>query len=122
MRHKYCSRIICNCKLQENMPSRVHLTPNTASRAVGLLQGGFTQRNVAQRFGVSQKAILNLARRFANTGFVTRKPGTGPKRKTTAAQDRYITLGALRKRVVTAPALAQDLRHATGVAVSAQIV
>ena len=104
------------------MAPRRYLTPKTASRAIGLLQGGLTQRNVALRIGVSKTSIGNLATRHTETGQVTKRVGRGRKRKTTEAQDRFLRVTCSRKRLTSAPNLAKELQNASGVTISGQTV
>ena len=87
-----------------------------------MLQCGKTLRNVALSFGVSKSAIANLSKRFEETGLAKRRHGSGRKRKTTPAQDRYLEVTALRQRITTAPKLALQLRNASGVSISSRTV
>ena len=102
--------------------SRRHMDPETAARAVVLLQEGESQRSVAIRIGVSQRAIRNVWERYQETGSVARGPGTGRTRATTSHEDRYIALNARRERAVTARALQTQLRQSTGTQVSDQTI
>lgn len=101
---------------------RNHMSMETASRAVVLLQEGESQRAVALRLGVSRQAIRNVWERYQETGSVARRPGTGRTRSTTVQEDRYLRLSARRERTVTARALQNRLRQATGTRVSDQTI
>lgn len=76
------------------MPQRRHLTNNERRRALGCLQAGQTQRQVAAQFNVSQSVIGRLWQVYLDTGDVQRRPGQGRPRVTTDAQDRRLSLMA----------------------------
>lgn len=71
---------------------------------------------------MSRLAVRNVWDRFQETGSVARRRGSGRNRVTTAQEDRYIRLTARRERTVTARALQNRLREATGTRVSDQTV
>lgn len=77
---------------------------NAAQRnnAIGRLQAGATQQEVARHFGVSRQTISALWTRYNNTNRVDDRPRSGRPRVTTQAQDRYIRLRHLRDRTTTA--------------------
>ena len=60
------------------------------SRAVGMLKTGKTQRDVAERFRVSQSVISRLWNRYLQAGNCQRKPKSGRPRCTTGREDRYL--------------------------------
>lgn len=104
------------------MPPRRHLTSNERQRALGYLLAGQRQRHVAAQFNVSQSVIGRLWLLYQQTGDVNRRPGQGRKRATTAAQDRYLTLSARRRRFEPAKVFRNDLERQQGVRVSVQTV
>lgn len=55
------------------MPFRRHLTVEEASRAIGLLQSGLSQRQVGERFNVSHSVISRLLARFQQTNSVKQR-------------------------------------------------
>uniref|UniRef100_A0A8C1VLX7 Transposase Tc1-like domain-containing protein n=1 Tax=Cyprinus carpio TaxID=7962 RepID=A0A8C1VLX7_CYPCA len=87
-----------------------------------MLQGGMTQRKVADTVGTSQSVISRAWNRFRRSGGVSRKHGGGRQRVATPNQDRYLTLHACRNRFMLAVSLQNDLQDATGVRVSTQTV
>ncbi|GFX59917.1 transposable element Tcb2 transposase [Trichonephila clavipes] len=91
-------------------------------RVVGRLEGGQTQAEVAQAFGVSQSVISRIWNRFLETGSACRRPGQGRRRTTTPNEDRYLVLTARRHRNMNATLLQQHLCSATGTTVSTQTV
>ena len=74
------------------MPFGRHLTVEEASRAIGLLQSGLSQRQVGERFNVSHSVISRLLARFQQTNSVKQRQKSGRPRKTTVRQDRQIVL------------------------------
>ena len=103
--------------------SRRHLDTENAIRAVNMLEQGKSQRAVANRIGVSRRAIRNVWERFQETGSVARTPRSGRIRATTRQEDRYIRITAHRgERTVTARALQTQLRQSTGTQVSDQTI
>jgi transposase len=67
-------------------------------QAVGMHNGGFSHRRVADHFRVNHSIIVRLIQRFRQMGNVTDRPRAGRPRKTTHREDRLIssTTGALR--------------------------
>ncbi|GFV95802.1 transposable element Tcb2 transposase [Trichonephila clavipes] len=104
------------------MSQRSHLTNSEAWRAVGRLEGGQTQAEVAQAIGVSQSVISRICNRFLETGSAGRRPGQGRRRATTPNEDRYLVLTAPRHRNMNATLLQQHLRSATVTTVSTRTV
>lgn len=100
---------------------RQHLTLDEMNRAVGLLQAGVQQTQVAEQLGVSQSVVSRLWRRFRDTGSPAEQhPGRG--RSTTAAQDRYLILTARRQPTITAPELVNELQRAHNVTIGSSTV
>jgi transposase len=59
-------------------------------RAVNLMTQGFTYRFIAREYGVHPSTIIRLCEKFADTGTVARRPGSGGKRKTSPKMDMLI--------------------------------
>ena len=57
-------------------------------QAVGMHNGGFRHRRVADHFRVNHSIIVRLMQRFRQTGNVTDRPRTGRPRNTTLREDR----------------------------------
>lgn len=104
------------------MPFRRHLNENERQRALGFLLAGRPQRYVAAQLNVRQSVIGRLWQLYQETGDVQRRPGQGRPRKTTAAQDRQLTLLAKRGRFDSAKTLNRDFERASGVRISIQTV
>lgn len=102
--------------------ARRHLQPHEVARVVQMLEDGFTQRDVAAAFGVSQSVVSRAWNRYVATGGYNRRPGQGRLRCTTARQDRYIRQMAVRRRQSTARALQIDFQQASGRRISDQTV
>jgi transposase len=88
------------------------LNRDNCIRATTLLQSGKDQQYVANLLGVNQSTISRLARRLRETGDVRRRPGQGRKRKTSAIDDRFLTLSSLRDRTLSSIQL-QNMLDAT---------
>ena len=99
-----------------------HLTSEEAARAVGMLEAGHSQRQVAGQFNVSQSVISRLRNRYNQTGIVQERQRSGRPRCTTAPEDRYLGLIARRQRFQSAVRLNADFRQATGRRVSTQTI
>ena len=67
-------------------------------RAIGMLNGGTSQIEVARQFGVTDRTIRYLQTRLRETGSSNDRPRSGRPRVTSAADDRYIRLSHLRRR------------------------
>ena len=81
--------------------------------AIGMLQGGLKQTDVARRLGVHRTTIARLLSRFNTTGSTGDRPRPGQRRATTPRQDRYIRLLHLRQCFQFATVTARTLpgRH-----------
>ena len=77
-------------------------------QAVGMLQAGKSQHEVARQMGCSQAAISKLMSKFGRTGTVKdlARPGRPPV--TTHDQDRRIVLKHLQNRFKTARTTAAE--------------
>lgn len=104
------------------MPHLVRLQDSDLNRAIGMLQGGMTQCEVAFEVGTSQNVISRAWNRFIGSGSVSRIHGGGSQWVTTPNQDQYLTLHAGRNRFMPAVSLQNDLQDATGMRVSTQTV
>ena len=100
---------------------RRHLATEEMLSAVGMLQAGFSQRQVAVELETSQSVIDRLWSRYQETGIVNERH-EGPRRKTTPAQDRTLFLQAKCNPTVTARELSEELLNIHGVSVSDQTV
>ena len=77
--------------------------------AIGLLQAGQRQADVAHALNVSQSTISRLWNRFRQSGSTADAPRSGRPRVTTPAQDRFIQLRHLRNRFLSAQSIVQAL-------------
>lgn len=100
---------------------RRHLTREEMLRAVGMLEAGARQVDVAHHLQTTQSVISRLWRRYTDTGDVAERH-LGPSRLTTPLQDRYLLLSARRNNTWTARQLAARLMDTHQVAVSDQTV
>ena len=78
-------------------------------RAIGMLQSGLYQTDVARRLGVHRTTIARLWNRFNTTGSTDDRPRPGQRRATTPRQDRYIRRIHTRERFQFATITARTL-------------
>lgn len=100
---------------------RRHLNHEAMWRAVGLLEGGMRQVDVARQLGVTQSVISRLYSRYREHGDVSERH-RGRERATTRRQDRFLQLNARRRRNITAPELQIMLQETHHVQVSSETV
>ena len=103
------------------MPQRRHLPNDARLRAIGKLEAGMRQVEVARLLGVSQSVISRLRTRLAQTNSTLDRRRSGRPRSTSQAQDRFLRTSALRSRSVSAEQLRERLSR-TGTRVSVQTV
>ena len=77
--------------------------------AIGRLQAGQRQADVAHALNVSQSTISRLWNRFRQSGSTADAPRSGRPRVTTPAQDLFIRLRHLRNRFLSAQSNVQAL-------------
>ena len=104
------------------MVGRRRLTNNERWQAIGQLNIGRRQIDVAANFGVSQSVVSRLYQRYLQTGDVAERRGRGRTRATSRWDDRFIVTQSLRSRTLSAPKLRQMLRNRRGVNVSVQTI
>ena len=85
------------------------LPENTRLRAVGMIQAGSSQGEVARQLGVHRNTISALCARFRQTGSVADGQRTGRPRVTSRRQDNYIRVVHLRNRLQTAEFTARTI-------------
>ena len=73
---------------------RRQLTIPERWQAVGMHNGGFSHRRVADHFWVNHSIIVRLMQRFRQTGNVADRPHAGRLRKTTPRGPAHIQTGA----------------------------
>ena len=78
-------------------------------QAVGMHNGGFSHRRVADHFRVNHSIIVRLIQRFRQTGNVTDRPRAGRPRKMMLREDRLISRRARQWPFSTAGALHGNL-------------
>ena len=104
------------------MVGRRRLTDKQRWQAIGQLDVGRCQIDVAANFGVSQSVVSRLYQRYQQTGEVAKRRGRGRTRATYRAFDRHVVMESLRSRTFSAPKLRQDLRNVRDVNVSVQTI
>lgn len=87
----------------------VRLSEDERLRAVGMLQTGMLQVEVARRFGVHRNTISSLWRRYQQHGNTRDLPRSGRPRVTSVRQDNHIRLMHLRNRLQPATLTARTI-------------
>lgn len=98
------------------------LSSETVASIISLIEDGRSQRYVANRFAVSRSTVQRVYTRFIETGSYSRRHGTGPRRKTSNRDDRFIVSLVLRNRHTTAVEARNELQHVRNVNVSERTV
>ncbi|GBM09989.1 hypothetical protein AVEN_23982-1 [Araneus ventricosus] len=91
-------------------------------RAVGMLQAGARQSAVVRELNVHRNVIHKLWNHYQRDQSASRRRGSGCRRITTTADDRYLLQSARRRRTLTARQLASQLSAAAGRPISRQTV
>ncbi|XP_072375354.1 uncharacterized protein [Diabrotica undecimpunctata] len=94
------------------------VNPETPAAIVALLQDGRCERYVAQKYRISNRTVHRIFTRFLATESYTRRPGTGPLRRTSARDNRFILLQSLRARRATAVQIRNQLYYVRNTYVS----
>ncbi|GFW85171.1 transposable element Tcb2 transposase [Trichonephila clavipes] len=104
------------------MSQRRRLPNSLRWRAVGWMEMGLSQADVARRLNVSRSVVQRLWDQYQSEDSVSRRPVPGRPRATTPAEDRFLALSARRRRTTTVPQLVADHFQASGRRISATTV
>jgi len=77
------------------------MTLEQRNRALGMLEAGMAVTHVARNIDVSHCTISRLRTKFNATESLKTRPFTGRPRKSTANEERYITLISRRNRFIS---------------------
>ena len=83
------------------MNRRHELSENERSQIVGQLRLGETQREVAERFNITQGAVSKIFSKYRNIGNVANLRRSGRRRVTTRREDLAMVNIANRNRQIT---------------------
>lgn len=92
------------------------------SRAVALIGAGWSYARVGNSLGVSKSVVHRVVKRHRETGQYRRLRGQGRKRSTTARDDRFMILTALRNRFKGITGVRAEVQRTRGVRVSTSTV
>ncbi|GBL87524.1 hypothetical protein AVEN_165142-1 [Araneus ventricosus] len=98
----------------ESMSRRNHLRDKMRWRAVGMLQAGARQSAIARELNVHRSVIHRLWNHFQRDQNTSRRRGSGRRKITTTADDRYLLQCTRCRRTLTAKQLASQLSAAAG--------
>ena len=101
---------------------RQRMTPQEHLRAIGMIQAGITNRQVAIALNCDHRIIDRLWDRDVQTGTTTDRPRSGRPRVTSARDDQYIAKCALRQRSLNSRRLREQFRAGTNINVSDQTI
>ena len=104
------------------MSSRQHLPVELRYRAIGRLEAGQRQADVARWLNVDRSVVSRLWQQFQTTQSASRRYSQGRPRATTVSEDRYVRLSARRSRTSTPTQLRAVLAAATGTQVSSTTI
>ncbi|GBN61587.1 hypothetical protein AVEN_47843-1 [Araneus ventricosus] len=93
----------------QSMSRRNHLHDEMRWRAVGMLQAGARQPAVARELNVHRSVIHRLWKHCQRDQNASRRRGSGRRRITTTADDRYLLQCVKRRRTQAARQLASQL-------------
>ncbi|GFV15204.1 transposable element Tcb2 transposase [Trichonephila clavipes] len=96
------------------MSQRRRLPNSLRWRAVGWVEMGLSQADVARRLNVSRSVVQRLWDQYQSEDSVSRRPVPGRPRATTPAEDRFLALSARKRRTTTVPQLVADHFQASG--------
>jgi transposase len=85
------------------------IVPGTRNIAIGRLQAGESQNEVARTLHDNQSTLSRQWNRFQQTGSTNDHQRSGRPRITTPGQDRYIRVSHLRNRTVAASTTAAEI-------------
>ncbi|GBM75265.1 hypothetical protein AVEN_214586-1 [Araneus ventricosus] len=94
------------------------LTEFERGRVVGLREGGFSFRDIAERLGRNVSTVHDCWQQWSKEGTASRTPGSGRPRGTTEREDRRVRRMVAEHR--TAPAA--EIRAAVGTTVTQRTV
>ncbi|GBM18201.1 hypothetical protein AVEN_151733-1 [Araneus ventricosus] len=96
------------------MSRRNHLQDEMRWRAVGMLPAGARKSAVVRELNMHRSVIHRLWNHCQRDQNASRRRGSGRRRITTMADDRYLLQCARRRRTLTARQLASQLSAAAG--------
>ena len=99
---------------------RQRMTPQERLRAIGMIQAGFSHRQVAVTLNRDHRIIDRLWDRYIQTGTTTDRLRSGRPRVTSVRDDQYIVTCALRQRILNSRRLREQFRAGTNSNVSDQ--
>ena len=87
------------------MPPYRKVDVETRTRALVLVEEGYSFRAVGTRLGISHKTVFRIVHKHRQTGSVADKPRRGRPKSTTPRQDRILIRKSLGNHRLTAPEL-----------------
>lgn len=98
------------------------ISPEECSYARGLFEQGRSQSDIARIMNKTQGAISKILKRYREYGSNQRRAGQGRPRKTTANQDRFLTMQCVRERFTTSTKLQARLSNVHNVRLCKQTI
>ena len=97
------------------MPRNAKVDAETRTRAVVLVEEGYSYRDVGTRLGISHKTVFRLVKKHRETGSIVDKPGSGRPTVTTEREDRILVRKSLGDRRLTSSELRAKMEDDHGV-------
>ena len=83
-------------------------------KVIALDKEGYSQRQISSKTGYSKTAVIEVIKKFRETGSLENKNKSGKPPKLTKDDNKYLKTLSLRNRKKTSTKLANDINTATG--------
>lgn len=104
------------------MANGKQLTESDKCKILTLHKEKFSTRDIARIVKYSQSAVVKFLKKYAQTGQISRKKGTGPQRKTTIREDQVIKRISLKNRFKTAVHIKSEIENYNEIKISVETV
>lgn len=98
------------------------MSENKKTEIVTLRKQKLSIREISKKVGYSKSSVAEFLKKYDLTRSVERKTGSGPRRKTSSAEDRLLKRMSLQDRFKTAEHIRKEFVEASGTVVSTRTV
>jgi transposase len=114
---------VVHCSLQMAQQQNRNFSIGKRWRIVSMrMDGGFSTRQVADHFGISQRTVNRLLAKYSETGDVEDRPRSGRPRATVPAEDEFIVQRSRANPFAPATSIQEALLNSAGTEVTPQTV